>query len=201
MKWKKMRLPIVLNDQTGADLYDGIIDGSINAKVLNCGGGYSESISKQYIVHWEILMIIGENMIEATYKQKVQILKELGIWKEVALEVMPRENDVVDRENLYHIWEFQYPYSFMHDIKPIYDEPQMYEGCWRDIDYHVFERFGITYIYFKSLKQITWRQKQNLKNSLMGEHIIAVEIIQEEMLNKGYSCMICFKEVLDFGLI
>ena len=130
MKWTKERIPMIVNGQIGADMYDGIIDDSIDTKVLNCGGGYSESVSEQFIMHWNIAMFDGQSMVEPTYKQKVQILKELGIWKKVALEVMPPEVKVVDRADVYHIWEFEYPYSFMCDITPIYSDPKHFEGAY-----------------------------------------------------------------------
>lgn len=214
ISWRRTRIPMEVNGETELDMYYGKLDDIKTAEVLNSGGGNSKSISNQYIIHWVIGIcrqmtgnyeVDRQNLVEPTYKQKVQILKDLGVWKQIALEVMPSEVDVVDRENVYHIWEFEFPYSFMYDITPIYKEPLKYEGLYEGMEYHLFVKGGAMYIYFRpktALDIITWRKKQSLKNFLLGEDATAVEIVQEEMLNKKYFCMIGFFDgrILDFGL-
>ena len=213
MMWKELRVPIQVNEENELKMYCGQLDAK-TAQVLNAGGGNSESFCNQYIVHWVIGIfrqmtgnyeVDRKNLVEPTYKEKIQILKELGNWKQIALEVMPAETELVDREDVYHIWEFEYPYSFMYDISPIYEEPAVFEAVYEGIEYHLYTKGGAMYIYFRpqtALNVISWRSKQNLKNFLLGREGNAIEIIHEEMLNKKYCGMIGFLDgrTLDFGL-
>ena len=185
-------------------------------QALNAGGGQSYVFSRERLCHW-VLGFIKYNpngrmyninrgdFFEPTYQQKLAVLKEVGVWKESALEVMPPEDEVVDRENVYHLWEFQYPYSFIYNIRTIYDEPENFELEYQGIQYHIVTVGVVRYLYFKPKnkeEQVGWRKKQNLKNYVIGFEGTAVEIITDEMSDKAYGCLICFprNEYLDFGL-
>lgn len=145
-------------------------------------------------------------MFEPSYRQKLMVLKEIGVWKEIALEVMPPQRDVVDREDCYHLWEFQYPYSFIFDHRPIYEAPKEFGDEFNGIQYHVKTVGDVRYIYFKpenENEQIGWKKKQNLKNHVIGMDGTAVELILDGMADKHYACMVCLPRgrYLDFGLI
>lgn len=162
------------------------------------------------IKHWKILkvpvseVVCGGNDpavgLEPCYAEKIQILKELGIWKEIALEVMPQESRLVDEANLYHMWEFQSPTQFFIRLEPILTPPQCFDRQYEGIFYKEVIQNSVMYVYFHSNKELMWREKQKLKNHIAGREGTAVEIITERMQNRGYGVMIILPYPLDFGL-
>lgn len=204
MLWKKMVLPLGFNGQLNHDMYMGINSKNIMIQCVDAGGGNSEVLHGQRIEHWGMVMHQGDNRYEPTYQEKMMILRDIGIWKNCALEVMPAQVDVVDRENVYHIWEFQYPYSFKYNFFPILQRPQQFECEWGEFLYHLEQVGKVQYLYFKSKNgnEFGWKMKQMLKNNVIGYSRTAVEFIIPEMENQDYSALICLPqgEFLDFGL-
>lgn len=178
-----------------------------------CGDFKCTSVSGEDMRHWEIFKILKDQYlydksisrkgVEPYYAEKIAILKEIGRWKKVALEVMPDERELVDRENLYHMWEFEHINSFQLDTAPIFNPPKRFREKYEGLHYEVVRQKGVIYIYFQSDDQVPWRKKQAIKNHAVGPHRTGVEIITESMLNVGYGVIIVlpYNLQLSFGLV
>lgn len=178
--------------------------------VMRAGGGISESLHNNEVNHLAVTTYKTADFhvgtrgreIEPSYSQKLLVLKELGKWGEVAVEVMPIEFEVVDVENVYHLWEFQYLYSFCVNPAPIFEAPPTFELNFEGMQYHVDIKPGGVYIYFKDKENMPWWKKQRLKNYVTTPVSIGVEFICEAMANVDYGCIVVLPplELLDFGL-
>lgn len=177
--------------------------------VTSIGSLRSRILAGNTIKHWKIYKVAmpdvvkGEKNpegIEPCYAEKVQILKELGIWKQIAMEVMPQESRLVDEANMYHMWEFQSENQLFVDLHPILTPQQCLDEQFGDIYYKVVKQNYAMYVYFYSSKELPWREKQRLKNHIVGKEGTAVEIITEKMLNVGYGAMIILPCPLDFSI-
>ena len=164
------------------------------------------------LIHWGILIMGGMNserrgkieiFREPTYREKLMFLQEVGIWKIVAVEVMPRRLDIVDRADVYHLFEIQNPVQFVYDYRPIFQEPSSYQP----IDDNKYEYFlsgqtgSVEYLYLrkKNGKKLRWWEKQNLKDKIIGAHRCAVEVIIRGMESKDYTALICLPAGRDMG--
>ena len=209
MQWIKTTVPFDANGRTHQDSYTAYTQKELY-QVVYAGSGKSSVFCNEELHHWIIGLCIGKDLsgpilVEPTYRQKVMILEEIGVCKKIALEVMPPEMEVVDRENVYHMWEFEFPYSFHYGYAPILDVPEEFENEIDDVTYHIKSNGFSRYLYLKSNdgKELTWRKKQNLKNKILSPMDTAVEIITREMLEKDYTCLVCLPEFeyLDFKLL
>lgn len=189
------------------DTYNTLCDDGTLIHVVKANHGMSSVLRNQAFFHW--IVAFGKlgsfRYFEPSYAQKVLCLRELGEWKRIAFEVMPPQNEVVDRADVYHIWEFEHPNSIKYDIAPIYMTPRVFERETCEAKYHIAQYGSTRYLYFQSKneKELGWKQKQQLKNAVFGPMTCAVEIITEEMLGKPYGCMICFppRHRLDFTIV
>lgn len=194
LQWMYRRAP---GWQDG-DTYNTLCDDGTLIQVVKANHSKSTVLRNQPFFHW--IVAFGKlgsfRYFEPSYAQKVMCLRELGEWKRIAFEVMPPQNEVVDRADVYHIWEFEHPGSMVYDIAPIYVAPRALECETRQARYHIAQYGLVRYLYFQSKleKELGWKQKQELKNQVFGPMTCAVEIITEEMLAKSYGCMICFPE-------
>ncbi len=178
--------------------------------VIPAGGGISESLHGNELNHLTVFIANTAQIPgwyygkgdEPSYSQKLLVLKELGKWKEVAVEVMPPEPEVVDVENVYHLWEFQYMYSFCANPAPIFEAPPAFELSFEGMQYHVEIKSGGVYIYFKDKENMPWRKKQRLKNHVATPISTGVEFICDAMANVDYGCIVVLPlfDLLDFGL-
>lgn len=213
LHWKKGKLPLGFNGESSHDIYEAISDKGYYVQVINAGIGVSDMMHRESLCHWVLAFVKAKRQIftrgeffEPSYQQKLMVLREVGKWKNIALEVMPPEPEVVDREDVYHLWEFEYPYSFIHNYKPILEGPDSFGEEFANIEYHISTVGEIRYLYFRSKNPnsfIGWRKKQNLKNHAIGFNDTAIEIITEEMSDKQYGCLICLphNQYLDFTLL
>ncbi len=208
MQWHKFVQPGRCNDLKQIVSYHGLKDNQIFA-VVDAGGAISEFLHHNEFNHWIVTSYSAKNPacprgteIEPTYSQKFQVLKDLGVWKEVAIEVMPPDFEVVDVENVYHLWEFQYIYSFGEDVRPIFTAPSAFDQTFDGINYHMEMKNGCMYVYFKDKENIPWNKKQALKNYVATPISTGVEFICEPLANADYGCMLIFPlgTFLDFGL-
>lgn len=213
MNFKKEQLRFFANGQTKFEVYNALTD-QYAWHCLDAGApGTSEFLHGEKIKHF----VIGseklgiskarpakEYMHEPTYNEKLEILHNIGLWKEVALEVFPPKSEVVDVEEVYHIWEFQYPYSFALNIMPAKELKEL-SGEYANVKYEIYIIDGVEYLFMQSLDgyELRWSEKQKMKDELIGEERTAVEIIWSEIDGASYTCLICLKEndYLDFGLI
>lgn len=148
----------------------------------------------------------GQLFWEPTYKEKLMVLNEVGIWKKVALEVMPPQREVVDRANVYHLFEFEDLNNFVYNIAPIFQAPKLTRVSEDGkVEYHLSIEHAVQYLYLRdtSGEELTWWKKQKLKNQLIGTHRCAVEIIIKGMESKDYTVLICLPNgrTMDFTLI
>lgn len=213
MNFKKEQLRYSANGQTKFELYSALTE-KYAWNCLDAGApGASEFLHGEKIKHF----VIGceklgiskaippkEYMHEPTYNEKLEILHSIGLWKEVALEVFPPECEVVDVEEVYHIWEFQYPYSFVLNIIPAKELHEL-NGEYANVKYGIYIIDGVEYLYLQARDghELRWSEKQKLKNKLIGEERTAVEIIWSEIDGANYTCLICLmqNDYLDFGLV
>lgn len=157
----------------------------------------------------------NENLLEAlieakepNYEEKLQVLSGVGKWKKCAMEVFPTTDNLVDEVNMYHIWELQES-AFPFDISPISQLPDSLEEVSEDIHVQYAMRtantkYGrVAYLYLKPhAEELRWKEKQKIKNEIIGEDLTAVEIISDKAKNLGYSCLVCLPwgYEFDFGL-
>ena len=208
VNWKKETVRFASNGKLTHDVYWASSEQGFNVECLDCGDGISGVLSNQELVHWGLAFSkVGSKepqLFEPDYHQKLMVIKEIGRWKQCALEVMPPECEVVDRQDVYHLWEFEYPYSFIYSIRPIYDIPETFELECDGVKYHIAQVGKVRYLYLELDKgrKLGWRHKQNLKNMIFGSWSTAVEVIIDDMEDKPYVCLICLphNEFLDFGL-
>lgn len=187
------------------------ITGESTIRARNDGDFTSKIVFGQEMRHWQLLKfplsaVMKNDMdhegLEPTYSEEVELLKEFGRWKEIALEIMPQESKLVDRINMYHLWEFQSPKMLAVNIQPIFNPPNCLDQLFEDICYKTVRQGETTYVYFHSGKELPWRKKQKLKNYIAGKEGTGIEIITTRMLGVGYGAMIILPYYLqlDFGL-
>lgn len=118
--------------------------------------------------------IFDLSSLEPYYNRKVEILRETGKWGQIALEVFPAQKDVVDREDVYHMWEFEFPYSCK--FFPVANEanrlnlgPGLHNFC-----------DGNRIIVTNAQR---WKEKQDLKNRLLGKQSTAIEFITDHFID------------------
>lgn len=152
------------------------------------------------------------NSEDPTYEQKAWVLSTLGRWKKLALEVFPKTSELVDGANLYHIWELENEEKLPFDLNPIAQLPDTLSDELISKAYAVnYELKGrrttngnVGYLYLRSKdgKELKWRQKYDIKNEIIGEDLIAVEVISEKFRSLNYTCLLCLPidYTLDFGL-
>ena len=152
------------------------------------------------------------NSLDPSYSEKVSILMAIGKWKQLALEVFPRTEDLVDRANLYHIWEVEDTSHLPFDISHIKQNPNFFAdestGKGYSVEYELHGKrskngiVGYLYLRSKDGSELKWKQKQQAKNDIIGEDMVAVEVISENFMKLGYTCLICFPigYRLDFGI-
>lgn len=209
MRWIKTKVPFNANGRTHQDTFTAYTqEGKYQA--IDAGGGNAATFCNEEFCHWVIGLCTGRNakgpiLKEPSYRQKVKILEEIGKWKNIALEVMPPEIEVIDREDVYHLWEFQYPHSFHYGYRSILEKPYLFDKEIGEVKYHIRTDGRTKYIYLKKKDgtELTWREKQTLKNKILSPIDTAVEIIIPEMLEEDYTCLVCLPrfEFLDFGLV
>ena len=208
MQWIKTSIPFNANGRTHQDTFTAYTQEGMY-QAIDAGGGTTTVFCNEELCHWVLGVCTGQNvngpiLKEPNYRQKVMVIEEIGKWKTIALEVMPPEMEVIDREDVYHLWEFQYPYSFHYGHRPIMERPDSFDKEIGQVKYHIRNDGRTKYIYLqkKDGKELTWREKQDLKNRILSPFDTAVEIITREMLGCDYTCLVCLPrfEYLDFGL-
>lgn len=155
---------------------------------------------------------------DPSYYDRVSIIRELGKWKKLAVEVFPREKDLVDRANLYHLWEIedrnQLPFDIdlikdFHDLKPSrYFSPFIGFDKAFDVNYsvalHTFKAGQFAYLFVTPIDgvELKWKQKYEIKNGIFGKNVMAVEVISEELGSLPYTCLVCYpwNYEIDFSL-
>lgn len=152
------------------------------------------------------------NSQEPTYSEKLKIVRKFTDTNStIAMEVFPKEREVMDQANLYHVWTAQKS-QFPFGIKEATELPKGKE--WEcetvgdiEIEYMVrvskTDRGKIAYLYLKRRdgKELCWREKQLIKNELQSEELMAIELITKH--GEGTPTCLVFPPIgfeLDFGL-
>lgn len=147
---------------------------------------------------------------EPTYAQKLDTMKEIGTWKKCGLEVFPTGENLVDRADIYHVWELSSKELLPFSLDPIFDLPQTFEeisvkGVQVEYAMRVLKtEYGkMAYLYLKPVnrQELRWKEKQAIKDEIVGDET-AVEVICEEAKDLPYTCLVCLpmNYELDFGL-
>ena len=152
------------------------------------------------------------NSEDPTYEQKAWVLSTLGKWKKIALEVFPKTSELIYAANLYHIWEIESEEKLPFDLTPITQLPETLSEKLitksYSVDYELqgrrtpYGNVGYLYLRSKDGTELKWKEKQEIKNEIIGEDLIAVEVISEKFSNLNYTCLLCLPidYNLDFGL-
>lgn len=152
------------------------------------------------------------NSQEPTYSEKLKVIRKFTDTNNtIAMEVFPRETEVVDHANLYHVWTGQ-KRDFPFGIREATELPEGKE--WEseqvgdlDIEYMVrvarTDMGKVAYLYLrrKDGKELCWKEKQLLKNELQSEELTAIELITKYGVDQP-TCLL-FPPIgfrLDFGL-
>ena len=193
--------------------WQGFLSGSEMVSILHMNEERSWITRERVpLVHWGILILGCSNserkgkmgiFREPTYREKLNFLQEVGHWKLVAVEVMPRRENIVDRADVYHMFELTNPVQFTFDYKPIFETPSSYLPTYDDkYEYFLKGKSGsIEYLYLrrKDGKELRWWEKQNLKDCILGAHRCAMEVIIRGMENRDYTALICLPTGRDMG--
>ena len=183
-----------------------------------CQYGKIEYIAKirLFMSNWGIAKLvsiakyskINKNDKEPNMSEKNAILSGLDIIEnyEVALEIFPKKSKIVDKIDMYHLWiirKVDFPYYIQNKISSFLTR-------WREVEVNgkkmLFKKRtiknGLTnsdvfFIKSKDNKELTWYEKQNFKDSVIGEDVIAVEYICETEQN--IAMLTCIPEIV-FGL-
>lgn len=149
---------------------------------------------------------------EPTYIEKVQtIQKSIRRKNTVAMEIFPRQSDVVDELDMYHIWvakKAKFPFGILETTEiPENKEWESEKVDGLDIEYIVkttktkFGKVAYFYIRRKDGKELRWVEKQQIKNKLQSEEMTAIEIISAKGIGKPTCLMyLPLGYSLDFGL-
>ena len=167
---------------------------SEDGKILCVGAGelpYSWLTRGMPIFHWVISeQTYAMHFVDPSYETRVSILESIGKWQNVAVEVYPAKSNLVDREPVYHLWEFEFPYSMpqyiaARDVLSTYKRPGVYN-------------IGKYQVLLTDSK--CWRDKQAAKDHFFGEEATGVEIISREFSYFDLTAIVLTGE-LDFGLL
>lgn len=211
--WKKMTVPSM---SQGGDSWERQIDevwaqrGDNISRVCQIRFFQSNTFGK--MTHY-IMKKVDErkgplgffNSEEPTYAEKIAILEQFKKGNNYAIEVFPKTSQLVDEANLYHMWEFrETPLPF--SLEPVFNFPSIEERE-GNIEYamHVektsYGRVGYLYLKNANGMPLKWKEKQKIKDEIIGEDLTAVEIISKEMPQEN-TCLICLpmNYKLDFGI-
>ena len=147
-----------------------------------------------------------------SYSERVWILKEFGKSKNLALEVYPRQERLVDEVNVYHLWEIEnadvLPFSVQECLSaPNFTDTVVIEDG-TVVEYGVktgiIKNQTFKYLFLRNANgtELGWKQKQQAKEEIYSWVVTAVEVIQEAAISLEYSCLICLPSLyeLDFGI-
>ena len=150
---------------------------------------------------------------EPTMHEKLRIMRALrtiDFEEEVALEVFPKKEKIVDNLDLYHVWILERKNCRFHATlrKP------KFAFAWKSIilgskrifykKRKIFKKGIMITVYFLKTKNNTefaWYEKQKFKDSIIGKDVAAVEFIEESRVN--VATLVCIPEKvgnLPFGL-
>lgn len=217
IRWKKSEGAAYLNS---ADVWNGntkkyqyvVVRDDIST---NFGEGKHISIKKVDIKKLKKDALRASiDAMEPDYGEKLSILKKLGKWNRVGLEIFPSIKNVVDDSNLYHIWEIESMRKFPFPTYLAFTVPNSTEyqtvSVGKIQGKYVIRTLKndmgtITYLYLKSTgKEFSWSEKQALKDKIVGENITAVELICDYIISgvARETCLICLpaQYELKFGL-
>lgn len=205
MRWRKASTPKHSDGQTNKTVYLAFEDEGMY-QAIDAGNGSTKIIENAVYCHWIVALCIGNGlqgpvMKEPTYKQKVEIIQELGKWNKIALETFPSKSLPDDEEQVYHLLEFEDESFFVYDMTPIFEEPNDFEGEIDFVKYHIRQVGKITYIYLKDNydRGISWTKKQKIKEHLIPSSGFAIEVISEKMLDKEYTCLIVLPDNVELN--
>lgn len=152
------------------------------------------------------------NSQEPTYSEKLKIIQKFTDQNTtITMEVFPRQKNVVDHANLYHIWTGQKK-KFPFGLREATELPEGKE--WEseqvgDLSIEYMLRITrtnmgkVVYLYLrrKDGQELRWKEKQLLKNELQSEELMAIELITKH--GEGKPTCLLFPPLgfgLDFGL-
>lgn len=103
------------------------------------------------------------------------------------LEIFPREKFLVDVCDLYHLWAlpvgFKIPFEVTYpekDSQTTIENREFIYGKKEELTQ--YGKFTILAIYAKNGERISWKEKQKIKDSLIGEDVTAIEMIEKSTM-------------------
>lgn len=210
-----MQLGVIRTNEKGRKHCTEVLPSGEVISIHHLNEARSRAVQGSELIHWGMVIAFsnqinqtGKFFREPTYREKLVILRQIGYWKNCAVEVMPRKCEIVDKIDAYHMYEFPSPTQFEFNYHPIFQAPQKYDTM--QMDDGLFEYFlrgedgGLQYLYLrkKNGKELRWWDKQNLKDKIVGAHRCAVEMIIGGMESREYTALIVLPagRTMDFML-
>lgn len=182
MNWRKIKIK---NPQKDSETTSWIAENSNGQIVVSDSQKVFEVSNKKLKVHYIAISCRKKGVqVEPDSFIKLKVLKELGMWKKLALEVYPQESKKTERFCC-GMWEVKNP----ENIEEIAEIPMFSK---LEETAKVISSTGNVKFLFTTLEK--WEDKQQLKNKLFSEESMAVELICDTFANKGYSCLIVFPD-------
>lgn len=210
-----MQLGVIRTDKMGRKNCTEVLPSGEVISIHHLNEARSRAVKGSELIHWGMVIAFsnqinqtGKFFREPIYREKLAILRQIGYWKNCAVEVMPRKCEIVDKVDAYHMYEFPSTTQFEFNYHPIFQAPQKYDTM--QMDDGLFEYFlrgedgGLQYLYLrkKNGKELRWWDKQNLKDEIVGAHRCAVEMIIGGMESREYTALIVLPagRTMDFML-
>lgn len=149
---------------------------------------------------------------EPNMREKNFIIDGLNILQNntMALEVFPKKSNIVDNYDLYHVWiigKQNFPCyvpktkkEFIHIWKKVIVNEKEFFYRKEEKNFNG-QRTIIYYVKDKNDSELSWYEKQNFKDYVIGEDVIAVELIEKNFYKAA--TLICIPKSignLPFGL-
>lgn len=148
---------------------------------------------------------------EPDMSEKLFIMNGLRVYNkitDIAFEVYPRKKKIVDKYDLYHVWIldkmfFPYLVKFRKNKLNFFWKKVIINGkhlCYKKKTI-IGQKIKVYFLKAEDRKELTWYEKQDFKDFVIGKDIIALESIEKSTDNVAY--LVCLpNEIgeLPFGL-
>ena len=155
----------------------------------------------------------NKKALEPTMDEKRKIIKGVKAERDIVLpivfEIFPAKKKIVDRYDVYHLWVVsKKTIPFYVDIKPLRLvfrwKSKVVNGkriFYTSKQYGFWNPVKVYFLRTEDNAELKWYDKQNFKDQVIGEDVVALEAITDKHL--GYSVLICVPKALSklpFGL-
>jgi hypothetical protein len=126
----------------------------------------------------------------------------------VAFEIFPEKEKIVDEQELFHVWVVDQKKKIPFDTcfgDNILFKPKEKVEINGIVYYYKMKTVNHTsqkvyYLWRESNEEMTWREKQNFKDTIIGENAKAIEVIRERENNMSVLVVLPDFAKIPFGL-